>query len=325
MFRCPASRGPFVGLLSLLLLPALLHAHGGVVEEDDLCVINVGYMKAHFKIYVPQRTAHTEYCEDIPVRGESVFVMQYLHDGLSTTALGFRIIRNVTGKGTFARLEDIAAIDDIDAVTVRYEPPGVVADVYTLLHAFDEDGEYIGIVTAAKNNSADVYTAVFPFEVGYTGLGIWPWIVAAVIFLQLNYWLMSRRRTAQAAAAAILAVMIAAPGSVAEELSYDSDNGHFRVRYTSDIEPIEINRIHSWTLYVESGDGRAVDGASITISGGMPQHDHGLPTAPRVAAECGAGCYRIDGMRFHMPGLWEVQVSIEAGGRRDAVTIPLSL
>ena len=26
-------------------------AHGGVVEEDDLCVIKVNYLRAHFKIY----------------------------------------------------------------------------------------------------------------------------------------------------------------------------------------------------------------------------------------------------------------------------------
>ena len=28
--------------------------HGGVVLEEDLCVINIGYLQAHFKIYVPQ-------------------------------------------------------------------------------------------------------------------------------------------------------------------------------------------------------------------------------------------------------------------------------
>ncbi|MBT8100800.1 MAG: hypothetical protein KJO82_13675, partial [Gammaproteobacteria bacterium] len=146
-------------LLALTLIPALAAAHGGVVEEDDLCVINIGYLKAHFKIFVPQETQHEEYCEDIPIRGDSVFVMEYQHDGLSSAAIDFRIVRNTTGKGTFARLADVEAIDDIESITVRYQPPVVTPDVFTLLQAFDEDGEYIGIVSARQADTGKVYTA----------------------------------------------------------------------------------------------------------------------------------------------------------------------
>ena len=64
---------------------------------------------------------------------------------------------------------------------------------------------------------------------------------------------------------------------------------------------------------------------TLSIDGGMPEHDHGLPTAPRVVAELGGGDYRIEGLRFHMSGLWEIQISIDSGDHRDVVTIPLEL
>ncbi len=65
-----------IGLAMFFVLPGNALAHGGVVNDGDLCVINIGYLRAHFKIYVPQERQHQDYCEDIPIRGESVFVME---------------------------------------------------------------------------------------------------------------------------------------------------------------------------------------------------------------------------------------------------------
>lgn len=324
MFPIAHLRSRLAAIACCLLLPTAGFAHGGVVEEDDLCVINIGYLKAHFKIYVPQLKEHTEYCEDIPVRGESVFVMEYMHEGLSEAELDFRIIRNVTGKGTFARLEDVQAIDDIAAVTIRYEPPQVVPDVFTLLQAFAEDGEYIGIVSAARADNSGVYTAVFPFEVGYTGLGIWPWVIALLLLLQLNYWLMSRRKRVTEAVVLLAAVALT-PTALAAPPAWESAASHFRVSYLSDLDPITINTMHGWTLHIETADGEPLEGVTLAIDGGMPEHNHGLPTAPRVVAELGDGDYRIEGLRFHMSGFWEIRISIDAGDRRDVVTIPLQL
>ena len=118
--------------------------------------------------------------------------MEYQHQGLGNVPIDFRIIRNVTGMGSFARWEHVEAIDDLDAVTVLYQPPSVVPDVFSLLHRFDEPGEFVGIVTAAVDDTKP-YTAVFPFEVGFTGFGYWPLIALLAIVLQLNYWFMSGR------------------------------------------------------------------------------------------------------------------------------------
>lgn len=320
--------------LLMNLLPAAVSAHGGVVEEDDLCVINIGYLRAHFKIYLPQQSGHEEYCEDVPARGESVFVMEYQHDGLAEAEIDFRIIENTTGKGEFARIEDVERIDDIDAITIRYEPPAVVPDVFTLLQSFESDGEFIGIVSASYADTGKVYTAVFPFEVGYTGIGMWPWFVAAVLFLQLNYWFMSRRRRDTEPTAtttgmlAVIACASFAPWSdsvAADNETWVSKNGHFVVSYVAELQPLTINRIHRWTLHVETAGGEPLAAAAISISGGMPEHNHGLPTEPRVVESLGNGNFRVDGMRFHMRGFWELRVSIDDGRHSDVVTIPLQL
>jgi hypothetical protein len=57
----------------------------------------------------------------------------------------------------------------------------------------------------------------------------------------------------------------------------------------------------------------------------MPEHDHGLPTKPRITEELGGGDYRLEGMRFHMSGYWEVVVSIVTDAGSFEVTIALQL
>jgi len=161
--------------------------------ETDLCIIKIGYLTAHFKIYQPLSDGHTAYCEDLPSTGESIFVMEYLHDELSRIPVDFRIIHDVTGKGRFARWEDVAAIEDLDSVTVLYHPARIEADVFTALYNFTEEGDYIGIVTAKANAGERLHMAVFPFEVGYTGFGYWPLFVGVLLLIELLYLYMSGR------------------------------------------------------------------------------------------------------------------------------------
>lgn len=106
--------------------------------------------------------------------------------------------------------------------------------------------------------------------------------------------------------------------------TFQSDNGHFRVSYESQLEPIAINRIHSWTLHVSTAEGAPVTNAVLTIEGGMPEHNHGLATAPSIAP-AGDGEYQLQGLRFHMPGYWELELNITDGNVSDKVIIPLEL
>ena len=115
---------------------------------------------------------------------------------------------------------------------------------------------------------------------------------------------------------------------VAADLDYShdrlSEQGKFRVSYTSDTTPIPINRMHTWTVHVET-QGRPVTDAAIKIDGDMPGHGHGLPTRPRMTRNLGNGDYLVEGMKFQMGGSWVMEVAVAAGGQTDTAKFNLKL
>ena len=98
--------------------------------------------------------------------------------------------------------------------------------------------------------------------------------------------------------------------------------------YVATLEPARPLRprlMQTVRVTVRDAEGRAIDGAQISIDGGMPQHGHGLPTRPRVTRNLGDGVYEIDGVRFNMGGWWEFKVAIAGSRGADTVTFNLSL
>ncbi|MEA2165517.1 MAG: hypothetical protein QOK37_3644 [Thermoanaerobaculia bacterium] len=97
--------------------------------------------------------------------------------------------------------------------------------------------------------------------------------------------------------------------------------------YTATLQPAESLRPRKLQTQVALKDarGQAVDGAAITIDGGMPQHGHGLPTQPRVTKALGNGAYLIEGVRFNMGGWWEFKLAIAGKTGNDTVTFNLAL
>lgn len=105
--------------------------------------------------------------------------------------------------------------------------------------------------------------------------------------------------------------------------------GRVRAIVLTDIETLPLNEIHSWDVRFENADGVALEGASVKVTGGMPVHDHGLPTEP-LAHEKAPGVFRVEGVRFHMHGSWEmifeVRVQAEAGeSKTDTVKVSFEL
>lgn len=174
-------------------------AHGSVTADADLCVIKIGYYSAHFKIYQPRTRQQQDYCEDLPDTGDTIFVMEYTYGDLGGVPVDFRIIHDVTGLGRFARIRDVQALsqEEIEAATVVYEAPRKQPDVYTINHDFEEAGEFLGIVTARHPETNQLYTAVFPFEVGYVGYGYVPYFIAFAVLVQAIFWWMNRRNKAR--------------------------------------------------------------------------------------------------------------------------------
>lgn len=104
-----------------------------------------------------------------------------------------------------------------------------------------------------------------------------------------------------------------------------SESGLFRITALSQMNPVMINEIHDWTLRIETVDGEPVSGATIRVDGGMPAHDHGLPTAPQVTEELEPGLYLLEGVRFNMGGAWVLDLEIDAGDLSDTARLSFEL
>jgi hypothetical protein len=102
-------------------------------------------------------------------------------------------------------------------------------------------------------------------------------------------------------------------------------NGIYSVSIEPEQAPMRLNDVQSLLLTVKTASGAAVDDALISIDGGMPAHNHGLPTAPKATASLGDGRYRIEGVKFSMGGHWELRFAIAAAAGADAVTFNLML
>lgn len=323
----------------LLMLYCALHApvlraHGSVTAEGDLCIIRIGFYTAHFKIFQPQDTGDREYCEDLPGTGESVFVMDYVHRGLAEVPIEFRIIRDTTGLGRFARLDDVLALGDLGPLTVFHQPPVLEPGVFTVLHEFTEEDAFLGIVSVRHPETGELYQAVFPFSVGFQGWGMLPLFVVLAVIAQAGYWLSTggyaKWRARRAANAGHVRAMTLLPlllllGAATPAESWVSQSGALRASYVSDELPVPLNRIHTWTLHLETTSGVPLENAEVSVDGGMPAHNHGLATAPAVTAYLGNGNYRLEGLRFHMQGDWELRITVRHGGSSDNIVIPLSL
>jgi hypothetical protein len=104
-----------------------------------------------------------------------------------------------------------------------------------------------------------------------------------------------------------------------------SEQGLFEIGYTSDLGAVPVNQMQSWTLHVETAEGQPVENATITVDGDMPQHGHGLPTHPQVTGYLGNGDYRVEGLKFHMPGWWVMDFVVTADGQSDQVRFNMML
>jgi hypothetical protein len=77
---------------------------------------------------------------------------------------------------------------------------------------------------------------------------------------------------------------------------------------------------------VVTDEGQApVRGCRVIFDATMPEHGHGLPTAPRTAETAEAGRYTVEGVRFSMPGYWRIDVAATCGGARSQATFDLRL
>lgn len=118
-------------------------------------------------------------------------------------------------------------------------------------------------------------------------------------------------------ATACLAACGTPPADLDLSLQHPTAEGKFIVSMVPPAAGAAIRQMHAWQVRVEMPDGRPVQHAAIGFDGGMPQHGHGFPTAPRVTGELAPGIYALEGVKFSMSGWWDMRLAIRAGDLSD--------
>lgn len=119
---------------------------------------------------------------------------------------------------------------------------------------------------------------------------------------------------------AALSACMSPPTGLNLSLDRRTDHEKYLVEVRSLAAPIAINKMHAWEIRLRSPSGEPVLGAKIGVGGGMPQHGHGFPTQPKVTRELGGGRYLLEGMKFSMPGWWELKLKVDAASGADEIT-----
>ena len=97
-----------------------------------------------------------------------------------------------------------------------------------------------------------------------------------------------------------------------------SESGRFRATLTPSIRPVPIDAGHSWMLQLEALGPSPSAILELGLDGGMPGHNHGMPTTPEIRPGDRPGQFLIAGIRFHMAGGWELKLVLrDAAGTWD--------
>jgi hypothetical protein len=75
----------------------------------------------------------------------------------------------------------------------------------------------------------------------------------------------------------------------------------------------------TWALQILDASGKPVDGATFPVLHPfMPLHGHG--TSPVMVTPESNGTYTLSPLYFYMPGLWETDITVQAGTQKDSTS-----
>jgi hypothetical protein len=182
-------------VLFLSILSMNVTAHGGVSLEDDLCIMRIGSMRAHFTGYQPKVRASQEFCEDIPELGEAIIVLDFMNPALRKMEIGFRVIKETTGRGARTTYNDIQALlKNPDNILSERAPDQYATGSFNVSLSIKEPGWYVGVLTALDPETETQIISAFPFSVGlkdYVGVLMWG---CAIVLLGIAFYFLSGRR-----------------------------------------------------------------------------------------------------------------------------------
>lgn len=102
-------------------------------------------------------------------------------------------------------------------------------------------------------------------------------------------------------------------------------NKKYRLRWRTS-KPVVTGDLFSVETVLTGADGAPVTGGRVQVDARMPQHGHGMATKPEAdPGVCATpdtcthpeGRYRMDGMKFHMPGEWTVTFEVDGPAGSD--------
>jgi len=179
----------------LLSLSSQLWAHGGVVSRGNQCRLLVGPYVINFSGYQPQNNQSELFCDDLPMVGESIIVLDFIDKKLRNMTVNFRVIKADAaplgtaedGKVNEAEL----AQTPIFEIPAKHYPMGMM----NIEQDFTEKGHFVGYVIVEDEN--EKYISRFPFSVGYPEEGILDIIkipIAVFLMIIIMIWLVRRKR-----------------------------------------------------------------------------------------------------------------------------------
>ena len=99
-----------------------------------------------------------------------------------------------------------------------------------------------------------------------------------------------------------------------------TDKGTYTVSYTvsSEDSKIPLNEIFNLTAMIDPSSADA----TVTIDAAMPDHKHGMNVKPELSSSVSGEKVKAEakGMKFHMPGYWEIYVTIGSGETEEKAT-----
>jgi hypothetical protein len=104
-----------------------------------------------------------------------------------------------------------------------------------------------------------------------------------------------------------------------------TDGGHYRVTARPADGALVLHRMHDWIVGIELSRQDSEVPTAVHFDGGMPAHDHGFVTRPRVTRNLGGGEFLVEGVKFHMPGDWVLQITVASRGGAERATLPLAI
>lgn len=102
------------------------------------------------------------------------------------------------------------------------------------------------------------------------------------------------------------------------EISQTGTNQRYQAHLNCETRP-ETGPFQNCMVRFSDLQGNVVVPESTLIDGGMPLHGHGLPTSPLLTALESAGTYRIDGLKYNMPGAWLLGFKIFTAQGEDKI------